>query len=149
MLKIVKFIYRCKIIKHANQEIKIRNTVRSERSYKSDFPIKCIYNLNFFDRKTVNYSQISYLFRHIFRVTARSDHLLTASVQRAARFLLYRTIVLKTSSSMFSGNLLTCRRRSHMFLGFSFTYYIGSKKNNPVVKGLANMVANDVACCER
>ena len=52
-------------------------TVRSERSDKSNFSIKCIYNLNFFNRKTVKYSQVHtiYLFMHIFTVTARSDHL--------------------------------------------------------------------------
>ena len=51
--------------------------MRSERSDKSNFPITCNYNRNFFNRKKVKYLQMHniYLFIHILTVTARSDHL--------------------------------------------------------------------------
>ena len=45
-------------LKHVcSAQPRIPATVRSERSVKSNFPIKCIYNLNFFNRKTLKYSQ--------------------------------------------------------------------------------------------
>ena len=36
----------------------VADTVRSEKSGKCNFPLKCIYNLNLFNRKTVKYSQM-------------------------------------------------------------------------------------------
>ena len=42
--------------------------MRSERSDNSNFPIKCIYNLNILNRKSVKYSQMHTIdiFKHIF-----------------------------------------------------------------------------------
>ena len=52
-------------------------TARSERSDISYFPIKCIHNLNFLNRKMMKYSEMHtiYLFIHILTETARIDHL--------------------------------------------------------------------------
>ena len=130
-------------------------TMRSERSDESNFRIKCIYNVNFFNRKTIKYSQMHtiHIFIHIFAYIYSncSKWPPSGSIQRVARFLLCRTIFLKAPSSKFSANLLTPRWRSHMFLGFTFFKYCVHwlKRNSPVVKSLANMVANDTACCER
>ena len=63
------------------------------------------------------------LFIHILTYSNSSRWPPSESIQRAAHFLLWRRIFLKASSSMFSSNLLTRRRRSHMFLGFSFFTY--------------------------
>ena len=72
-------------------------------------------------------------------------------MQRAARFLLCRTIFIKL---FYRYSLQICWRvdGDHICSWASSSSdiaYIGSKKNSPVVKRLANMVANDVACCER
>ena len=66
-----------------------------------------------------------YLFIHIFTYIYSNSTKWppSESTQRAARSLLCRTIFLKGSSSMFSANSLTRRRRSHMFLGFCFFTY--------------------------
>ena len=97
------------------------STVASERSDKSNFPIKCIYNLNFFNRKTIKYSQMLtiYLFIRIFTYiySNYSKWPPSESMQREARFLLCRSIFLKASSSMFSANLLTRRRQGRNFTG--------------------------------
>ena len=130
-------------------------TARSERSDKSNFPIKCIHNLNDFNQETVKYSQMHAIYLFLYICTYIYSNCLkwppSESIQRAARFLLCRTIFLKVSSSMSSANLLTRRRKSHIFLASpsSHVTYIDSEKNSPAVKGLANMVANDVLCCER
>ena len=124
-----------------------RYTVRSERSDKSDFPIKCINN-----RNTAKYSQTHtiYLFIHIFTATARSDHLVNQYIEQfvfccAAPF--FSKVLHRCSLQIWwrADGDHTCYCTSPS----SHIAYIGSKKNSPVVKGLANMVANDVACCEK
>ena len=90
-----------------------------------------------------------YLFKHIFAVTAQSDHLVNQDKEQlvfccAAPFFskLLRRCSLQICWRANGDHICSWASPSHIV-------FIGSEKNSPVVKDLANMVANDVACCER
>ena len=122
-------------------------TVRSERSEKSNFPIKCIYNQNFLNRKTVKYSQMHtiYLFVHIFKYIYINclKWPPSESIQRAFFSKLLHLCSLQICWRAEGDHIWSWASPS------SHIAYIVYKKNISVVKGMANMVANYVAFCKR
>ena len=74
----------------------------------NSFPIKCIYNINFGNQKTVKHSQMHsiYLFIHIFTYIcsncSKCPH--NELIKKSSSFSVVLQLFLKASSSMLSAN---------------------------------------------
>ena len=88
-----------------------------------------------------------HLFIHIFTVTARSDHLVNQCTDQLVFF--YAAQLFSKILHWCSLQICWCADGDHISSWASHIAYIGFKNNSPVVKDLANIVANDVACYER